>query len=62
MITTPSQKLQKWFFLVNKQLDPCLSFEPAKSYFGNIRKVNANYFALQIKEILKILWDNMLIV
>ena len=49
-------------FFANKGLHPCMGFEPAKPPSSNMRKVNADAFAMQMKEIQKILQDNMLIV
>ena len=38
-----------------------MSFKPAKPPSSNIRKVNADAFAMQMEEIQRILQDNMLI-
>ena len=38
-----------------------MGFEPAEPPFNNIREVKSDAFAMQIKEIQKILQDNMLI-
>ena len=49
-------------FFANKEFHPRMSFEPAEPPSSNIKKVNANAFATQMKEIQEILRDNMLIV
>lgn len=48
-------------FFAKKEIHLCMSFEPAKPLLSNIKKVNANVFAMQIVEIQKILQNNILI-
>ena len=48
-------------FFANKGFHSHMGFEPAKPPFSNIKEVNADIFATQIKEIQKNLQDNMFI-
>ena len=50
-----------YLFFVNKGFHSLIGFEPAKLLPSNIRDINANAFATRMKEIQKILQDNMLI-
>ena len=59
---TKSKTTKVFLFFANKRFHPCMGFKPAQPPPSNIRKVNADAFAIQIKEIQEILRDNMLIV